>query len=151
MKLRNRPVLVALIYILSSIFIGPAIYLTGYFLVQNSDHCGGSNRVVVPDHPISGIAELPRPAEKTERRMFTASAYRFETAARGTDIIAAQAFSIGSAGIMLAIGIFLWVRLWCDRRRIGHIRLILAGAGILVMIFGYGLTMAAGFSNTSCT
>ncbi|WP_157172234.1 hypothetical protein [Nocardia pneumoniae] len=154
MKLRSRPVLVALIYIVTSIFVGPAIYLTGYGLLQNSDHCGGGNRLVVPDRVIGDTTEatpLSPTSEEIERRNVTTSGHRLDTVTRGVDFIAVQAFRVAAPGIMLASGIFLMTCLLTNRSRIGRSRLILSSVGVLFMMFGYGLTLATGLTNTSCT
>ncbi|WP_330232051.1 hypothetical protein OHA40_05925 [Nocardia sp. NBC_00508] len=116
MPLRSRPVAAALIYIVSSVLIGPTIYLTGVYRIRTSDRCVS----------------------------------HFDPEPRGADVIAAQIFQVTSAGILVAIGIFLLILLSTNHSRIGLLRLVPSSLGVLVMIFGYGITLAAGFQFPSC-
>ncbi|UAK35069.1 hypothetical protein K8O92_15330 [Nocardia asteroides] len=143
-KLLGRPAVVALVYIVSSILIGPAIYLTGYGLVQSSDRCGGS-ALVIPDHPSGGLPQIDTTAP---REVPAAGSQAREGNA---DYFAAKIFWVAGAGIMLAVGVLLLVLLVTNRSRTGRFRLVLSSLGVLIMVFGYGVTLAAGLHPNSCT
>jgi hypothetical protein len=135
----SRPVVDALAYIVISTFVGPIICLLGYEYFQTSDQCGP--RPPIPDHPIGHGQRIDTIAQP-ESRGADPNAYG--------DNSDAQMYWVISAGIMLAIGILLLVNLLHKRSRIGKVRLILSGLGVLVMTFGYGITLAAGLQ-VSCS
>lgn len=121
MKLLERPVLLAWIYIVGSVVGGPTIYLGGYVLFTRGvgDYCDAVYGDVV---------------------------------SRDAEFAAARSFQITGACAMLALGLLLLVGLWTRRHRIGRIRLVLSGCGILAMMCGFGfLIVVSGPSGQVCS
>ena len=95
----------------------------------------------MPDHAVGHLEQIDTAAQP-EIRGAASRAYE--------NYFDVQILWVTGAGVMLAVGIFLLVNLLLERSQIGIIRLILSGLGVLVMIFGYGVTLAAGL-HASCT
>ncbi|MFD4353700.1 hypothetical protein ACFWPX_14165 [Nocardia sp. NPDC058518] len=112
--------MLAVVYTVASIFLGPAIFLGGYaFTRGGGDYCDGSyGGGVYSDAPSVGKA------------------------LRDAEFRTAQVFQVAGAGIMLAVGLLLLTYLWAYRHRIDRPWRIVSSVGIITMMVGYGLVIA---------
>ncbi|MFI9538337.1 hypothetical protein ACIG56_34535 [Nocardia fusca] len=112
--------MLAVVYTVASIFLGPAIFLGGYavFTRGGGDYCDASYGGVFSDAPSTGRA------------------------LRDAEFRTAQVFQVAGAGIMLAVGLLLLMYLWVYRHRIGWPWRIVSSVGIITMMIGYGLVIA---------
>lgn len=123
------PVVLAAMYTVASIFLGPGIFLGGYaFTRGGGDYCDGAyGSGVYSDAPTAGKA------------------------LRDAEFRTAQVFQVFGAGVMLAVGLLLLTYLWVYRHRIGQLWRAVSSIGILMMMLGYCLVIAlSGGGGQSC-
>ncbi|AHH15284.1 hypothetical protein NONO_c04710 [Nocardia nova SH22a] len=118
--LLDRPYVLAWIYVLASVLLGPVIFLGGYvFFTQGvGDYC---------------------------------DAIHGSVADRDAAFRSAQIFQVTGAGVMVAVGLVLLIRLWTHRARLPWYFSVVSGAAVEVMMAGFVLViLLSGPAGQSC-